>query len=241
MSLTGVLGGILGVAGSAAQAAMNWKMAERQMQFQERMSNTAHQREVRDLEAAGLNPILSARLGGSTTPPGASSYVQNPMEAGISGARSAEETRTNVAMRRENVATAQAGRELIEKQGGAADAQAAASASQALVNQAQAQKVMIEAGEVAVRKQLAELTIPQAKIDMELAVSEFGRDMRRAKLGEVGSTAAGVTRFGSWAWPWVSESAKQAWEASKVGAARLPEFNSWLFGEKGAKEAEGRK
>ena len=56
---------------SAKQYEYNSLEAQKNRDFQMLMSDTAHQREVEDLLKAGLNPVLSATLGGSSTPSGA--------------------------------------------------------------------------------------------------------------------------------------------------------------------------
>jgi len=84
--LPAAIGGaaLLGYKGAQDTNAASAQAAQAQIDFQREMSNTAFQRQVEDLKAAGINPMMATHLGGSSTPQGAMPMFVNPGAAAAS-------------------------------------------------------------------------------------------------------------------------------------------------------------
>jgi len=75
---------VMSFLGDAGTAYSSYRNAEMNRDFQEEMSNTAYQRTVKDLNAAGLSPMLAYSKGGASTPSGS---VAEPVKLGETGQR----------------------------------------------------------------------------------------------------------------------------------------------------------
>jgi len=117
--------GLIGVGGAHLTNVANAREARRNRQFQERMSSTAHTRQVEDLRAAGLNPLIS-RVGGASSPGGDRAEMEDVVGRGVSSGMAAKmamanlkllEAQTSREHAQANVSNAQAGEIIASSQG----------------------------------------------------------------------------------------------------------------------------
>lgn len=115
-TLIGAVGGLLGQSSAnnsnrliaKETNAFNAAEAQKNRDFQANMSNTAHQREVNDLEKAGLNPLLAIN-GGASSPGGATASgnmtsVQSELGAGIASALQTKTVKLAIDKQEEEIA-----------------------------------------------------------------------------------------------------------------------------------------
>lgn len=166
--------------GAQEQNAANRRASEDANMWSERMSNTAHQREVSDLRAAGLNPILSANKGASTPTPSVA-RMENTIGPAVNSALASAQAAASLHMQNKQVNSnvgLQAAQ--IESQG----AQAKQSLASAKQSELQSTKLSAEMGAIKKEAQVRQI---QSGFDKDFAETDAYLKRIKEGLGAINS------------------------------------------------------
>lgn len=165
---------------TAASNIWNAHEASKNRRFQERMSSTAHQREVFDLRAAGINPMLSRMGSGASSPGGDRAEMKDLGSSALGAQMTRAQIELTKAQTQGVVATTQATVRATEEAHSGMDFRLAS-----LRNASDLSRLSVEE-----RRQLVPLALERARAEISQITNSAEAARARGRLDDLASVRA---------------------------------------------------